>query len=294
MVVWLRFEDENKNVGFGTLENDVITEYAGDMLAKPTKTGRTLRKSAVKLLAPIEARNIYALWNNFFERQVFEKGQVPKVPLYFMKPTSSVVGPGVPIMQPKAFSGKVVHEAELGIIIGKECREVSEQDAAKYVFGYTCVNDVTAGPVLGAMLITMPSRLPCPISHAHNTKTHMHTHAVEDKTFKQWTRSKGFDTFTPMGPVIVTDVDPHGWRVKAVVDGAVKQDYPVNDMIFTPHKIISMLSHYQTLLPGDVISCGTSLGASRMLPGMKCDIVIDAIGTLTNPFAEHKGFPSKL
>lgn len=264
MVFWVRYEHAGKTK-IGTLEGEVITEYSGELLKNPSPTGSTVKLADVKLLAPIEPRNILALWNNFYERAAAEKGQIPKVPLYFMKPTNSVIGPGEPILQPKSFDGKVVHEAELGIVISKECREVSEADAAKYVFGYTCVNDVTAGAVLR-----------------------------EDKTFKQWSRSKGFDSFTPIGPGILTDADPNGWRVQALVDGVKKQDYPVNDMIFTPLKIVSMISHYQTLLPGDVISCGTSLGASGMKPGNTCDIVIPAIGVLRNPFAADTRLPSKL
>jgi 2-keto-4-pentenoate hydratase/2-oxohepta-3-ene-1,7-dioic acid hydratase in catechol pathway len=126
------------------------------------------------------------------------------------------------------------------------------------VFGYTCVNDVTAIEFL-----------------------------FEDKAFQQWTRCKGFDTFTPLGPVIADDLEPDGLRVKAIQNGEVRQDYPVSDMIYSPLQIISMLSHYQTLMPGDLIACGTSVGARTMKPGSKITIAIDGIGELTNPFDDY-------
>ena len=106
----------------------------------------------------------------------------------------------------------------------------------------------------------------------------------EDKAFQQWTRSKGYDTFTPIGPCIATGIDTEGMRVKAIQSGETRQDYPVSDMIFSPIQIVSMLSHFQTLLPGDLICCGTSVGARTMKPGTKIDIVIPDIGTLSNPF----------
>ena len=106
----------------------------------------------------------------------------------------------------------------------------------------------------------------------------------EDKAFHQWTRSKGFDTFTPIGPCIATEIDTDVMRVKAIQSGETRQDYPVSDMIFSPFQIVSMLSQYQTLLPGDLICCGTSVGARTMKPSTTIEIVISEIGKLSNPF----------
>jgi 2-keto-4-pentenoate hydratase/2-oxohepta-3-ene-1,7-dioic acid hydratase in catechol pathway len=175
-----------------------------------------------------------------------------------MKPVTSVIGPGDTIYRPNGHQGRVIFEAELGIVIGKTVRELDERDATGHIFGYTCVNDVTAVEFL-----------------------------FEDKAFQQWTRSKGYDTFTPLGPVISTDVDLGTLRVRAIQDGTMRQDYPVSDMIFSPHRIVSMISHYQTLLPGDLIACGTSVGARTMKPGSSIDIDIPGIGTLCNSFADH-------
>ncbi len=256
MTDWIRFEHHDET-GFGTLDEGVITVHAGDLFADPVATGRTIDLDDVRLLAPLRPTSILALWNNFYERAEKEGQTIPDVPLYFMKPVTSVIGPGDVIYRPRGHQGRVIFEAELGIVIGRECREVSEAEAADCVFGYTCVNDVTAIEFL-----------------------------FEDKAFQQWTRSKGYDTFTPLGPVLRTGIDPAPLRVQAVQDGQQRQDYPVSDMIFSPLKIVSMISSYQTLLPGDLIACGTSVGARTMKPGSGIDVVIPGIGTLSNTFQD--------
>jgi 2-keto-4-pentenoate hydratase/2-oxohepta-3-ene-1,7-dioic acid hydratase in catechol pathway len=200
------------------------------------------------------------LWNNFHERAQKESQTLPDVPLYFMKPITSVIGPGETIYRPRGHQGRVIFEAELGIVIGSTCQEISEEEAVQYIFGYTCVNDVTAIEFL-----------------------------FEDKAFQQWTRSKGFDTFTPLGPWITTGIVPGGLQVMALQGDKVRQDYAVSDMIFSPMKIVSLMSHYQTLLPGDLICCGTSVGARTMKPGTSIDIVIPGIGKLSNQFDDLSG-----
>ena len=146
-------------------------------------------------------------------------------------------------------------KAELGIVIGRTCRQITAQQADDYIFGYTCVNDVTAIEFLFA-----------------------------DKAFQQWTRSKGYDSFTPVGPCINTDIDPAGLRVLAIQGDETRQDYPVSDMIYSPQQIVAMLSEYQTLVPGDLICCGTSVGARTMKPGSEIEISIPGIGSLHNYF----------
>jgi 2-keto-4-pentenoate hydratase/2-oxohepta-3-ene-1,7-dioic acid hydratase in catechol pathway len=177
-----------------------------------------------------------------------------------MKPITSVIGPGETIYRPRGHQGRVIFEAELGIVIGSTCQEISKEEAVQYIFGYTCVNDVTAIEFL-----------------------------FEDKAFQQWTRCKGFDTFTPLGPWITTGIDPGGLQVMALQGDKVRQDYPVSDMIFSPMEIVSLMSHYQTLLPGDLICCGTSVGARTMKPGSSIDIVIPRIGKLSNQFDDLSG-----
>jgi 2-keto-4-pentenoate hydratase/2-oxohepta-3-ene-1,7-dioic acid hydratase in catechol pathway len=165
---------------------------------------------------------------------------------------------GDTIERPKGYDGPIIFEAELGIVIGKECRNIDEGSAASFIFGYTCVNDVTATGLLNK----------------------------DFPGFQQWTRCKGYDTFCPLGPAIVTDLDTNNTelRVQGVLDGEKRQDYPVSDMVFSPHQIVAAISQIQTLMPGDLISCGTSLGVKPMEPGSKVDITVPGVGTLSNVF----------
>jgi 2-keto-4-pentenoate hydratase/2-oxohepta-3-ene-1,7-dioic acid hydratase in catechol pathway len=254
MTNWVRFK-RNGTTALGTLDGEEIAVCSNALFEPATFTGETVDLAEVQLLAPLIPNSILALWNNFHERAEAEGQTIPDTPLYFMKPVSSVIGPGDTIFRPRGHSGRVIFEAELGIVIGKTCRQISAQQADDHIFGYTCVNDVTAIEFLFA-----------------------------DKAFQQWTRSKGYDTFTPIGPCINTDVDPAGLRVLAVQGEETRQDYPVSDMIYSPRQIVAMLSEYQTLLPGDLICCGTSVGARTMKPGSEIEISIPGIGSLHNSF----------
>ncbi len=257
MARWLRFTHEG-TVGFGTLEDETITVHEGDMFAAPAATSRTLPLSAVTLLTPTEPGKMIALWNNF--RALAEKLNMPEPeePLYLIKTNNSFLGSGGTIRRPNAYSGKVVYEGELGIVIGKPCREVSETEAETCIFGYTCINDVTAIELIN-----------------------------KDPTFAQWVRAKSFDTFGVFGPVVATDLDPGDLVIKTVLNGQERQNYPVSDMIHPPRRLVSLISHDMTLDPGDVICCGTSLGVGSMKePRNTIDVTIDGIGTLSNVFEQ--------
>lgn len=266
---YVRFRDRSTHaICLGTIEADIISECSGasdELWAESHKpTGRTVALADVDLLAPFQPRSVIGLWNNFFERATLEGNKIPDVVLYFMKPPGSVIGPNDTIVRPACGPNAVKFEAELGIVIGAKCCQVSEEEATSYVFGFCCVNDVTAVPYL-----------------------------KEDPSFQQWTRSKGFDTFCPIGPAVTTDrLDLTTLRVQAVQNGKVQQDYPVSDMIFSPYKIVSMLSHYQTLWPGDLIACGTSVGAKNLEHGDTIEVTIPGIGSLSNPFS-NKGASGK-
>jgi 2-keto-4-pentenoate hydratase/2-oxohepta-3-ene-1,7-dioic acid hydratase in catechol pathway len=149
----------------------------------------------------------------------------------------------------------VVFEGELGVVIGKPCRNVSETEADQYVFGYTCVNDVTARQILRS-----------------------------DPSFPQWSRAKSFDSFGPFGPLIATGLEPDALTVRTLVNGEEKQNYPVADMFFRPRAIVSLLSRDMTLMPGDIIACGTSLGAGPIQEGDLVEIEIEGVGRLSNRF----------
>ena len=254
MTSWVRFNC-NDTTSLGMLNGDEIAICSNDLFATPVLTGATVALSDVQLLAPYTPNSILALWNNFHERAEAEGQTIPETPLYFMKPVSSVIGPNDTIYRPRGHSGRVIFEAELGIVIGKTCHDISPAQADDHIFGYTCVNDVTAIEFLFA-----------------------------DKAFQQWTRSKGYDTFTPIGPCINTDIDPAPLNVLAIQGDETRQNYPVSDMIYSPQQIVSMISEYQTLLPGDLICCGTSVGARTMKPGSEIEVSIPGIGSLINSF----------
>lgn len=252
---WIRFEHAGER-GFGTLEGETITCYDGAMFDAPKPTSRTLARSAVTLLTPTEPTKLIALWNNFAELGTKLGLAVPPEPLYFLKANSSFAAGDETIRKPPAYDGRVVFEAELGIVIGKRCSDADEAAAAGCIFGYTCINDVTAFDLLNA-----------------------------DPSFAQWTRAKSFDTFGVFGPVVATGLDPDRLMIRAILNGQERQNYPASDMIFKPVPLVSRLSRDMTLLPGDVIACGTSVGAGSMKPGSTIEVSIEGIGTLNNRFA---------
>ncbi len=255
MTLWARFE-QGGAVGFGTVDNDIISVHEGDMFDGAIATGDTLAMADVKLLAPCLPTKMIALWNNFHALAAKMDVPEPEEPLYFLKANNSFLGPNELVRRPAAYDGKVVYEGELGIVIGKQCKEVSEADAPDYIFGYTCINDVTAAELIS-----------------------------KDKTFAQWVRAKSFDTFGVYGPVIATGLDSSTLNVVTVLNGDERQNYALSDMIFPPAKLTSMISHDMTLMPGDVIACGTSLGVGAMKEASNTvEVTIEGIGTLSNVF----------
>jgi len=254
MAHWIRFEHQGR-AGFGVLENDSIKVYSGEMFGSAQPTGATVPLAAVKVLTPAQPSKMVALWNNFHALAAKLGNPEPPEPLYFLKGNNSFLAHGETIRVPASYAGKVVYEGELGIVIGKRCKAVSAADAPGCVFGYTCINDVTAAEILN-----------------------------KDATFAQWSRAKSFDTFGVFGPVIATGLDPSGLVVRTILNGQERQNYPVADMIFSPLQLVSLISQDMTLEAGDVIACGTSLGVGSMKPGSSVSVVIDGIGTLSNRY----------
>lgn len=250
---WARFLDGNA-VGFGLMEDDAIHVYEGDMFNDPASTQRTVNLTDIKLLTPTRPSKVIALWNNF--RALGQKLNlgIPTEPLYLIKSPNSYLNPNETIRKPSQ-EGKIVFEGELGIVIGKICKYVSEEKATDFIFGYTCANDVTHADILN-----------------------------RDASFAQWVRAKGFDTFCPLGPVVATGLDPAGLTVKTTLNGDLRQDYPVGDMLIPPARLVSLISKDMTLYPGDVILCGTSVGVGSMKPGSTVEVEIAGIGKLTNKF----------
>lgn len=237
----------------GCLIGDTVELYDGDLFGRPMPTGRRIPIAQAEWLPPVTPRQFLGLWNNFHERQQAEGTRTPDFPLFFVKLAASLSAHNRPIRRPPGFEGRVKFEAELGIVIGKACFQLDRSDVDDVIFGYTCVNDVTAPDALFA-----------------------------NDEFHQWCRAKSLPGFGPIGPCIARGIDPAGLRVLGILDGDTKQDYPVSDMIFSPQEIVWHLSREIALYPGDVIACGTSVGAVDMAAGQSITIDIPGIGVLTN------------
>jgi len=211
------------------------------------------QQEAEQLLPAASPSKIVCVGRNYAEHAKEFGNEVPKEPLIFLKPPSSLIGNGDAIIHPK-LSQRVDFEGELGLIIGKTARRVKRADAWQYIAGYTCVNDVTARDL--------------------------------QKKDGQWTRGKGFDTFCVAGPAFVAASkvpDVSALRVRTLLNGVLKQDAPLTDLIFPLDVIIEYVSEFMTLEPGDLIATGTPPGVGPMEPGSTVRIEIDGIGILENP-----------
>jgi 2-keto-4-pentenoate hydratase/2-oxohepta-3-ene-1,7-dioic acid hydratase in catechol pathway len=253
---WIRFLHLD-TVRFGTIEGDKIRVFKGDMFDNPQRTEIAIRLAEATLLTPVVPGKVLALWNNYHALGRKLGLAPPAEPLYLMKPATSCLAPGGTIRAPRmAENGaKVAFEGELAIVIGATCSGVTVESAPDHIFGYTCANDVTVNEIIG-----------------------------RDPSFPQWVRAKGFDTFCPFGPVVATGLNPAMLVVRTILNGEVRQDYPVNDMVFSAAELVSRISQDMTLEPGDLILCGTSIGVGSMRPGSTIEVEIDGIGTLKNRF----------
>jgi 2-keto-4-pentenoate hydratase/2-oxohepta-3-ene-1,7-dioic acid hydratase in catechol pathway len=211
--------------------------------------GRELSVHDVKLLAPCEPSKIVAVGLNYASHANEMKEDLHNDPVLFIKPSTAVLNPKEAIVYPAGVT-RVDYEAELGVVIGRTCRNVTEEQAASYIFGYTCLNDVTARDL--------------------------------QKKDGQWTRAKGFDTFCPFGPHIETEYDWHNKRVQSFLNGEPRQDSDTGSLMFGVEKLVSYISSVMTLLPGDVIATGTPEGIGPMQKGDTVQIVVEGIGTLEN------------
>jgi 2-keto-4-pentenoate hydratase/2-oxohepta-3-ene-1,7-dioic acid hydratase in catechol pathway len=255
---WARFRSKDGRIGFGALDGGRMAEYEGDLFGASRPTGRSIASGEFAsgeftLLCPCSPSKIVALWNNFHALSIKLGKAPPPHPLFFIKPGTSVIGPDDAIRRPAGYTGKILYEGELGIVIGKMCTEVSPEHAGDYILGYTCVNDVTAADVLN-----------------------------ENGDFAQWCRAKGYDTFGCLGPVIATELDWPTARLVTRLAGVERQNYPLSDMIMKPQELVSRISHDMSLLPGDVIACGTSVGVGSIKDGCTVEVAIDGIGSLVN------------
>ncbi|MCA1055763.1 fumarylacetoacetate hydrolase family protein [Rossellomorea aquimaris] len=245
-----RFEADNY-VYTGVLEESIIKEISGDMYGDWEYTGRVYNADEVKMLAPLKPNQVIGIGANFVAHQGDLPDTLPEIPVFFFKPTSSVIGPEENIVIPENIES-VKFESELAVVIGKEAKDVSPEDILDYVFGYTIGNDVTAP------------------QYFHEAG--------------HWTIGKSFDTFTPLGPVIETKLDPSSIHVEARLNDEEKQNSPTSLMIVPIKEMISYLTKVMTLKPGDVILTGSPVGAEMVGDGGVIECEIKEIGTLKNTF----------
>lgn len=245
---WVRAKTASGQEITGVLQGDTL--HPRRTLGATEGTGEPLALDTFTLLPPVVPGKFIGLWNNFHAAAEQNGWTLPTHPLYFLKPLSSLAGPGATVTIPPS-AGRTLFEGELGIVIGQRCANVTAEDAESAIFGYTCVNDITSLDILYA-----------------------------DPSFPQWTRAKGFDGFGVIGPVIATDLDWRALTITVLVGGRERQSYPANDMILSPPEVVSLLSQDMTLDPGDVIACGTSLGARPIKAGNEVTVMIEGIGSL--------------
>lgn len=249
---FLRFKHNNE-IGFGVLSDDKVRVYTGDMFNDPQMTNHYFDLNEIEWLLPCVPGNFIGLWNNS-RVQIERLGrEIPKEVLYFLKPTGSLITAGENIIYPQGQSSKVALEGELGVVIGKKCKNVAVSNVKDYIFGYTVVNDITAQDVV-----------------------------KRDPSYPQYVRAKGYDTFGVFGPVIETEVDPLELQVKSYINGKLCQDFPISDLVFNPYNAVADISKTMTLYPGDVIACGTSLGVELIRVGDAIEINVHGIGSLRN------------
>jgi 2-keto-4-pentenoate hydratase/2-oxohepta-3-ene-1,7-dioic acid hydratase in catechol pathway len=257
----VRFKNEKYLQGcIGKVDGDVVRVLKGSMFGELMETEETFSLSSITdFLPPVEPPGIIAIGANYVDHVKESNAQIPKIPLVFIKASNALTAHGKDIVLPKNNPDEVDYEAELAVVIGKKASYVSEEEAMDYVFGYTCANDVSARD-------------------------------VQLRIDAQWARGKSFDSFCPLGPFLVTDINkPEELHVKLRLNGKLMQDQPVSDMIFSIPRIISHLSAGITLYPGTVILTGTPSGVGMackppryLRAGDVVEVEIDQVGILRN------------
>ncbi len=244
----LRYNNNDK-IENGIFENNTIKKIKGDLFSEFQVTETEIHPSSVKLLPPTMPTKIVAVGLNYRDHAKELKMEIPKNPIIFIKPASTVIGPEDPIIYPET-SNQVDYEAELGIVIGKRAKNIEKDEAKEYILGYTVFNDVTARDL--------------------------------QKKDTQWTRSKSYDTFAPIGPMIETSVNPFDLPISLKLNGITKQNSSTKNMIFNCYELLEFISEIMPLEPGDVIATGTPPGVGPMNRGDIVEAKIEGIGVLKN------------
>lgn len=245
-----------KETFYGLVEGDRVYAVADpfqfpDQSPEPIP-GSRFDLAELALLAPCRPGKAVCVGLNYRDHAQELGMTLPEEPVLFLKPSTAVIGPGEPIVCPPV-SRQVDYEAELAVVIKKTAKNVREKEALDYVLGYTCANDVTARDL--------------------------------QKKDGQWTRAKSFDTFLPLGPYIVSEIDPGSQEVSLYLNGVLRQHSTTNQLIFSVPRLISFISSVMTLLPGDVILTGTPAGVGPVRPGDTVEVVVSGVGRLVNRVA---------
>src|SRR5215469_11708440 len=236
---------------YGLVEGESVIEIAGVPWGRWARGPRFSRLSHVRLLAPVEPSKIVCVGRNYAAHAAELGNEVPKEPLIFLKPSTSILGPEESIVLTK-YSKQVEHEGELGVVVSRRCSHLRDsEDPLSYLLGYTCLNDVTARDL--------------------------------QKSDVQFTRGKGFDTFCPIGPHIETDLDPSSLVVETRVNRAVRQSSNTSLMIYPVLFLVRWISCMMTLLPGDVIATGTPAGVGPLVAGDTVEVTVSGVGVLRSP-----------
>jgi 2-keto-4-pentenoate hydratase/2-oxohepta-3-ene-1,7-dioic acid hydratase in catechol pathway len=235
----------------GIIEGEHVLERQGEFSLEPDRGGKSWALSEVKLLPPSTPSKIVCVGRNYLDHAKELGNDVPRQPLIFLKPPSSIIAPDEPIVLPP-ISQRVDYEGELAVIISRRCRNLPpRENSASYILGYTCLNDVTARDL--------------------------------QKLDVQFTRGKGFDTFCPFGPFLETKLDPAAVSLETFVNGVRKQSGHTSQMIFSVDAIIRFIAQVMTLEPGDVIATGTPAGVGPLAAADVVEVSISGLGTLRNP-----------
>lgn len=246
--MYVRYQHNNKTHE-GYMKDGFVTKLEGSMFESPELSDEIVPASSVRLLPPCQPTKVVCVGLNYLDHAKEMNEALPEAPLLFLKPPTTVIAHEDDIVAPSN-TGRLDHEGELAIVIGKKAKNISVAEAGKTIFGFTCANDFTARAI-----------------------------QLSDK---QWTRGKSFDTFCPLGPGIVSEINQKDAKIQLTVNGEVRQSSNINMFIFGIHEVVSYVSKCMTLLPGDVILTGTPHGVGPVNSGDVMSVTIDGIGTLTN------------
>ncbi len=254
----VRFQNKDRKIQYGWIQNDLVGKIDGSPFNDYCRLEPDVLLERLKLLAPFIPGKIICVGRNYSEHAKEVGAELPKVPILFLKPPSTVIGPGETILLPPQ-SSQIEHEGELAVVIGKKGRWIPAEFAKDHILGYSIANDVTARDL--------------------------------QRRDGQWTRGKGFDTFCPIGPWIETEFNPFDAIISTHVNGQMRQMGSTRDMIFSIYQLIAFISSIMTLDPGDTILTGTPAGVGPLMNGDVVKVSIEGLGELLNPVENAKDNP---